>query len=266
MWIALLALACVPKKLPPPPPPVGWHDVGSGACYAPPAWEKLETSARKMARQASLEAMKAQWSGQKGEDIVFEEAVAENLEMLLLSNPEKIEAVTAANHEACVAYRSGGPRDAWEATFRALPGRITAGECLQPMRATTFDYLVMGKPWQGGVEVCKGNRVSIDASSKDRFRLRDGGPWITVLGESGTAGTAGLPCVASNCPRGLLLGKFVATDGTETLFPIGAGAIFTAPAHGTLSYGLNDDTWADNKYFKKGSIEDSVAITLKPAD
>jgi hypothetical protein len=268
MFLALLALACGPKAPPaPPPPPVGWYtEAGwSGECFAPPDWESLDTSTRKMKRQEALEAMKAQWSGQKEEDVHFEDGMVENVEVTLLGRPDKIEAVTAQNQAQCIAYRKGGDKGAWESAVRALPGKLTAGECLTPFLATRFDYLDIQKGWQGSTSVCKGDKIRINATVKDRFRLKDNGAWMNVLGVGPAA--EGAPCTSEGCLAGTLLGRFVPENGgAESIFVVGAEKVYTVPAHGTLTYGLNDDTWFDNTFMKNGSIIDATAVTLEPVE
>lgn len=268
MFLALLALACAPKAPPAPPaPPVGWYtEAGwSGECYAPPDWEALDRSTRIQARQDALAAMKQQWLGQKDEEMHFEDGMVDKVDDTLLGRPEKIEAVTAQNQALCVAYRKGGDKSAWQTAIRTLPAKLTAGECLTPFLSTRFDYLDIQKGWQGSTSVCKGDTIRIIATVKDRYRLKENGAWMNVLGAGPPS--EGVPCTAEGCLAGTLLGRFVPENGgTESIFILGAEKIFTVPSHGTLSYGLNDDTWFDNLFMKNGSIVDATAITLQPAE
>jgi hypothetical protein len=94
------------------------------------------------------------------------------VETVLLGRPEKIEAVTVQNHEACVTHRKGGDLQAWEELVRALPGRLTAGECLTPLVYTKFDYLDIGKSWQRPVGLCKGDKAHVVASVSPALRER----------------------------------------------------------------------------------------------
>ncbi len=253
------------KPAPPPPPPVGWYIEGAGPCYAPPAWDSLDLSTRRAKRQEALEAMRAQWSGQKEEGVSFDSGLIDTVETILLGTPEKIEAVTAQNQAWCVAFRKGGDVQAWEEAVRGLPAKLTAGECLTPFYYTKFDYLDIGKAWQSGTPVCKGDKIHIFASLKDKYRVKEDGAWITVTGD-GTPATGGdFPCNTEGCVVGMLIGRFTTENGVETVFPIGADIVYEAPAHGTIHTMINDTVWYDNRYFKGASIEDRTAITFEPA-
>jgi hypothetical protein len=262
-----------PKKSkgPPPPPPVGWYkeEGWSGECYAPPDFEKLGEGDRKIARQQALEAMTAQWRGQKGEDVLFSDALVEDLETVLLGRPVKIEGVARTNRDACVAFRKGGSVDDWQATLRALPAKLTEGECPNPpLTYQVFDYLNLGQSWQRPIGVCEGDKVQIIATVKDRYRISDDGAWINVEGDPAAAAPTGSewPCNLEGCKAGQLVGKFTSVNGVDVIFPIGAEKVFVAPSHGTVSYSINDTVWYDNRYFKNAAIEDRTAITIQPGE
>lgn len=255
-------------KGPPPPPPQGWYkeEGWSGECFAPFDWETLGLAERRMKRQEALEAMREQWTGKKDAAVSFEEGMVENLETVLLGRPEKIEAVTAQNRELCVAFRANGNADAWQSAIRALPAKLTAGECLTPMIYTKFEFLDIGRTWQGATPVCKGDKVKIFATVKDKYRVSDKGAWINVTGD-GTQAAGAYPCTAEGCTVGMLLLKFAPENGgPEEIMPLGVEKIFVAPQHGTLTYSINDNVWYDNRYYKGGNIEDRTAVTYQPAE
>jgi hypothetical protein len=263
-----------PKKSkgPPPPPPVGWYaeEGWSGQCYAPPDFDKLLEMDRRAARQAALQAMKEQWSGQKDSGVQLSEKLVEDLETVMLTRAERIEGVSRVNHDLCVGLRRGtGSAEAWSSALAALPAKLTEGECPHaPMLYTRFDYLDIGKSWQGSFGVCKGDKVEILATIKDRYRIKDDGEWINVTGDPAAPAPTGAdwPCNQGDCKVGQLVGKFTSVNGTVLLFPIGESTVFTASEHGTVTYSVNDTVWYDNRYFKNAAIEDHTAVTIQPSE
>lgn len=262
-----LAEAKPKKSKVPPPPPIGWHkeEGWAGDCYYPPNYESVGEGERKMARQVALEEMKKQWLGQREDGVKFEDMLVDEVDTVLLGRPTKIEDVSRLNLEQCQAVMKGGSADAWKGYLTALPGKLTAGECLRPFDYQLFDYLDIGKSWQRPVGVCKGDKMHIIGTVKDRYRISDAGAWINVEGTPGEKAVgAEYPCNIEGCMVGMLVGKFVSESGVETIFPIGAETVFVAPEHGEVSYTINDTVWYDNKWFKSATIEDRTAITLEP--
>lgn len=268
-WLLFVTLAEAKKPKAPPPPPLDAWAQEEGAkvqCYYPADFDKLQEGDRKLARQRALEQMKLQWNGGKDDGVKFEDQVVDDLEVTLLGHPELIETISRANLDQCRTFAKSGDLGAWKSWINPLSGKLTAGECLRPLTYTMFDYLEIGIGWQRPTELCKGDRAHISATVKDKYRVSDTGPWITVEGDlSQKATAADMPCNIEGCYVGTLVGKFVSSDGIETIFPIGGDHVFVAPSNGTLSWGINDTTWYDNRYFKSATIEDRVAITLEPA-
>lgn len=266
--LAMTAEAKKPKV--PPPPPVGWAREANwkGDCYFPPDFGKMLEADRKMARASTLDQMKAQWLGQREDGVSFDPNVVDSVETTLLGRPTNIEDVAAKNLEYCKAVMLGGGTDSWASWLGGLTSKLTAGECLRPLTYTLFDYLEIGSGWQRPITLCQGNKAHISATTKDRYRVRDDGPWINAEGDSTrpTVNSNSLPCNIENCFEGTLTGRFVTDAGVETIFVIGTDAVYVAPENGTLYYGINDDTWYDNKYFKSATIEDRTAITVEPAE
>lgn len=263
----LIGTADAKKPKAPPPPPIGWHreEGWKGDCYYPPDFAGMLESDRKMARQKALEAMKSQWMGERDDDVNLDPYVVETVEETLLGRPEKIEPVSVQNLEKCKAAMAGGGTDAWAGWLGGLHGKLTAGECLQPLTYQLFDYLDITRGWQRPVVMCKGNRAHIWATEKDRYRLTDDGPWINVLGNGERALGQEYPCNIDTCMVGMLVGKFTTDAGVELVFPIGTEKVFEAPENGTITWSINDTTWYDNKYFKS-NVEDRTAVTIEPAE
>jgi hypothetical protein len=269
--LLLLALSTAEAKKPktPPPPPVEWHreEGWKGDCWYPPDFEKMQEGDRKLARQRTLEQMKAQWLGQRDDDVKFDDIIVDNVETALLGRPTNIEALSRTNLDQCTAYMKGGSIDVWASWFSTMPRKLTEGECLLPLTYSLFDYLDIGRSWQRPIGFCKGDRVRISATVKDRYRIAANGEWINVEGDqSQKAIGAEYPCNIEGCYVGMLIGRFVTDNGVETIFPIGASTVYTAPENGTFSYTINVTTFYDNKWFKSATIEDRAAITVEPAE
>lgn len=251
-----------------PAPPVGWHqeEGWKGACYFPPDFGKMLEGDRRAARAAALDDMLSQWNGKRDDGVEMSETLTEALETVLLGAPTKIEAVTLQNLAQCKAYMAGGGLDAWTSWVRAAPGKLTAGECMAHFDYTLFDYLEIGQGWQRPVNLCKGDKINISGTEKDKFRISDDGPWINVAGDTNTPTFGGdWPCNVEGCFAGMLVARFVTEAGVETILPVGEGIVFEAPEHGELTYRINDTTFFDNTWFKSGSITDRTAIELSPA-
>ena len=80
------------------------------------------------------------------------------------------------------------------------------------------------------------------------------------------ASAGSLPCNTEGCYEGQLIARFVSDDGVEMIFPVGGETVWTAPAHGTISVTINDETYYDNTWYQSGQIIDHTAITIGPAE
>ncbi|MCB9742346.1 MAG: hypothetical protein H6740_07100 [Alphaproteobacteria bacterium] len=271
--LALAVAGCGSKNVEPAPPPVGWHaeEGWAAQCYFPPDFAALEDSeglaARRVARMDVLTAMKSQWSGQRDDGVSLPPAAIEDLDTVLLGQPDDIEAVAQQNLSECKRFMAsgGGDTSGWEAWMRSMPDKLTAGQCLTPLRDTYFDYLDIGASWQFNVPICPGDTAVIIATTSDKYRLEESGEWITASGFEGMqADGDDYPCTREGCWVGMLVGRFVSEDGYEEVFPIGAEGTYTATAQGTLTITVNDSTYYDNTWFKSGGITDHTGVTVQP--
>jgi len=259
------------KKKSDAPPPVGWHIEEGWAhqCYFGPDFVKLPDTDRRMARSSVLDEMMKQWSGQMNDGISLDAAAIEKVETTLLGRPEKVEQVVISNLEKCKTSATSGGIDssAWNSWLRGLSSQLTAGECLTPFNYTMFDYLDIGTDWQRTMPLCAGDRVRISGSSTDKFRISEGGGWITVEGDTtlSTLGSENHPCNLEGCWAGMLIARFVTESGVETILVVGLQTTFEAPEHGELSYRINDNTFYDNKWYQHGGLVDHTAIEISPA-
>ncbi len=264
------------KKQEDAPPPVGWYKLEAtkkdpgwrGECYYPPAFEELNITDRRIARQKALQEMKQQWLGQKDELVSFDNRMIDDVETVLLGRPDDIEMVAAKNAELCQpVMASGGDTGAWSSWLGSLPAKLTAGECNTPLDYQLIQYLDLGQGWQERIPMCQGNRAIIQASTKDLYRIEQNGEFISAEGDlTQPTSDPSLPCNFEGCYVGMLIGRFVTDSGIETIFPIGLEKVFEAPEHGTFSFTINDTTAWDNEWRSQGTITDHTAITVSPAD
>lgn len=268
MMIMAILLACGGKKTE-APPPVGWHqeEGWSIQCYFPPQFEALAQMDRKLKRMDTLDGMMAQWDGTETGGTHFGERTVEMMETILLGEPEKVEQVARENLTYCKSVATGGSKDEWMSWLNGQPALLTAGQCNRPFVDTVFDYVNITTEWEREFTVCKDNRIEIKVSGKDKFQITEGGDWITVAGDPNqSAQGTNLPCNTEGCLRGQLVLRFTSEDGIETILPIGTNIVFTAPAHGTLSYTINDDSFFDNKWYQAGGLIDHASVELSPAE
>lgn len=264
------ALAKKKKDVAPAAPKEGWVQEPNStiSCYYPPAWDSFQEIDRRQTRAKVLTELEKQWSGARNDGISFTEQTIEDVDTTLLGRPEMIEGVAAQNLTLCQGVASGkATAEQWQSWLRALPDKLTAGECLRPLDYTMFDYLDIGNGWQRPLSVCAGNKIRVSGSPKDKYRVRNDGPWINVAGDSSKPTFGGdWPCNIEGCFEGMLVMKFVTLDGVESIIPVGQELTWTAPAHGEISYRINDTTMYDNTWFKSGSMQDRTAIEITPAE
>lgn len=274
--LSLLAalLACGPKQPATPTPTSGWisQEGWAGACYAPPDFDAIEASggesARRFKRSDVLDEMMSQWSGGREDGVSMLERVVTDAETVLLGHARDIESVSVRNYELCKeAMASGGASRSWSQWLAALPAELTAGECLNPLTYTLFDYLDLGTAFHLRVPMCKEDVAVIIATASDRFRITDDGPWINAEGDPDwpTQIEEDWPCNVENCYAGMLMAKFVASSGVETAFPVGLRATWRAPEDGELWVGVNDHVFYDNTWFTTGGVIEHTAIEISPA-
>jgi hypothetical protein len=247
------------------PPPVGWVDgeEGKPACYNPPDFEALAEIDRRMKRSEVWDEIMGQWSGSRTDGVSFDETLVEKVDTVLLGRPDRIEEVARENYAQCTK----GDLSAWQAWARALPGKLTAGECNTPFDYTMFDHLDIETGWQRNRPICKGDKIVIRASVKDKYRVTDDGPWITVAGDPNTptTGSSDWPCNIEGCLAGVLMFRFNGESGQSSIYVAGPELIFTAPEHGNIEYRINDTQFFDNKWFQTGGVVDKASIEISPS-
>ena len=269
--LAALALIAAPtafakkKSKAPPPPKVGFQqDEGwSMSCYYPPDWGSLKELDRRAARGKVLDDMMSQWAGKREDGVSFNANIVEDMETTLLGKMELVEAVSAQNLELCKAAATGGGTSAWESWLRGAPAKLTAGECFTHFDFTMYDYLEIAQGWQRAMPICRDDKIRISGTPKDKFRISDKGPWITVAGDPDQPTVGGdWPCNLEGCLAGILVLRFVGESGVESIVPIGDSREWRAPENGEITYRINDTTFFDNVWFKNGQIQDRTSIEI----
>ena len=272
--LSFFAFPAAAKKAKVVAPLEGWNQedtkdlLWKGQCYYPPNFEKFAETERRMARQKTLEAMKSQWSGARDDGVAFDAVLIDDVETTLLGRPERIEDIVKKNLDFCKSVMgAGASTDAWQNWLRNVPGQLTAGECNNPVNYQLIQYLEVAKGWQQPIHFCKGDRVNIEATKNDMYRISESSPWINAEGDTAQRATGPeYPCNIEGCFVGMLVARFVTDGGVENVFPIGVGASFEAPEHGTLTWQVNDTTYYDNVFKSSGPITDHTTITVSPAE
>jgi hypothetical protein len=266
--IAMIALGGCKKAPSTPAATDGWiqHTGWAGACFFPKDWGSLGPGDRRLARQATLEAMMSQWTGKRNDGVSFDENVTTDVETVLLGRPEKIEQVSIDNAKMCSDFMASTDSSAWASWLKKIPDELTVGECGTPLVDTWFNYLDLSLRWQNKAGVCAGNVVIISASEIDYFRISPKGPWINAAGDETmkTSGKESYPCNVEGCLAGQMVMRFVGESGIEQVHPVGLKYTFTAPENGTIEVMINDDNLMDNQYKVESGLEHHTSITYAP--
>ncbi|GEM_PF-751977 len=284
--LSVMALvACGDKKDAEPAAPIeGWHaeEGWVGQCWYPVDYDRVEanqgTTARLEARQGALEAMMSQWQGRRDDGVSMKSSAVEKVEITLLGRPTLIEEVSRQNADQCRAVMAAGASTddespatlgdmgAWKRWFGSLDRDLNEGECRGGLEDTLFYYLEIDGGWQLDVPVCEGMSFKIRATEGDKYRIAEDGPWINTAGDPDqlTMGMEDWPCNMEGCYAGMLMMRFTTDSGIETIYPIGVGMMFNVPAHGSMTFRINDTTFFDNTWFKSGGIIDHTGLEISP--
>ena len=268
MFLMIFAFACGDKNTEPAPPPVGWYkeEGWSHSCYHPPDYNALLAADRSLAREQTLTAMVDQWNGKQNDGVSFTPEKVEEVEIALLGLPDRIEKVSVDNLTKCkqVATNTGLSMSGWSDWVSTLPSSLLADQCYS-MADTVMDYLNIDEAFERTFHVCPGDRFLFSATS-DQYQITKGGDWITAAGDSNQPikGDSNLPCKEEGCYAGMFIVKYTHENGVEEIYPVGLERTITFSIKGTFSYGINDDSFYDNKWFQSGGIIEHTAISIIP--
>lgn len=254
------------KKKGAEPPPVGWVDFDNGSCWNPPDFSEFGGGTKRVKWQETRNAIVGQWRGERSDGVSFDGKQVEHFETILLGEPERIEVVASANFEQCEKAMTGGGLSAWKQWIVDMPAKLTEGECPHPPLDRTLQYyLEIRTDWDLPASVCQGDRIVIDATEADYYRLERGGEWMNAAGNPEGTNVDGYPCSRSDCLQGQLIMRFQTEKGVDEISPVGLLKEWVAPDHGTITLMINDKELVDNEYKIESGVEHHTGIQYKPA-
>lgn len=253
-----------------PKPTVGFVTIEGHTCYAPPDFEGLTRSESQRLAQESLEDAKRHWRGEVDPTFKLSAAEVEELENRLLSYPNDTGRLLAEDLRLCRGWATGASdAEGYRSALMAFARGLDRGRC-EPEGFTYLSQgLVLNAEWQMDLVLCAGQRVEIrvsngrycvDYPAKGEAREPK---WIDAAGDP-EGDVAGLPCTSEGCRPGMVIGQYSPWEGAPIIFPIGAEAPFTAPAHGNLRVRINDDTANNNRFYEKDQIPDFLVVEVTP--
>ncbi len=259
------------EEAPPPPPQVGWVDMGKGlVCYNPPAFTGISEVQRRQSRQTAWNELTRLLQGEKISEISFRTEEFEAFEVAFLGRPEKIEGFARRNWESCQQVANGSMSMSDYRYFLAqAPKEAQKGECQNPLMYELHDYLDIQKDWQVRRHMCAGDKVLLETTETSKYAVSEAPnpkqqKWITSMGDP-TVPRAGEGYPCPECPLGALVVRFENEDSGEvSTQTMGASLEFTAPGNGYISFGVNDTTYFDNRFFEINGMKDYLAIDIFP--
>lgn len=253
-------------------PPNSWTSINGKSCYVPPDFASItDLSERRFARSKAFGEASKRWQGEKDPEFSIKSYVYSQLEDGLMTQPERIETVLAKDLEKCLAWAEGKlTTDEYQAFFQSVVDQMAQSDCSHPDFDLVTQYLEVTKRWQVETLLCKNEAVLIRAS-EGQFTVEGkendaDTVWIGVSGDAQQPATdPSLPCHTQGCFKGQLVGRFVDRTGNETVFPVGKEKLYVAPAHGRISFAINDVELFDNRFRVKNQVTDYLTVEIYPA-
>jgi len=279
LLLGLLAVpACTPRQTTPVAAPVdtgppfdAWTTVSGKSCYRPPNFATVAEGERRFVRSKAYAEASKRWRGEKEPDFSVRSYIYEQLENGLMMQPERIESMLVQDFEKCQAYQAGRlSAEAYQTFYQSLVDGMAQQDCSHAAYDLVTQYLEVNKRWQVETLVCKDEAILI-RGSEGEFTVEgkekdEDTTWITVQGDPKQPATdPNLPCHTAGCFRGQLVARFEERNGKETIFPIGKEKLFVAPAHGRISFAINDVELFDNRFRVRNQVTDYLTVEIFPA-
>ncbi|MCB9679194.1 MAG: hypothetical protein H6737_29090 [Alphaproteobacteria bacterium] len=250
-------------------PESGWVVVNAetgGSCYKTPDFKSMPEGPGRLARAAAIGEIIGQWNGQRSDGVQFSEQTANNVETVLLGDPDDVDVMGPENYDWCKKVMSGkATASDWESWASGQKARLTKGECKGSLLPQTmYDYLDIGAGWQIPAPFCKDDEIVIEVSPKDYFRIEKGGPWINAAGDTSQPAKSGLPCTLEGCYKGTVIMRFVSDEGMEIIEPVGTGRVWKAPAHGVITVMINDNDFNENEWKVEAGMQHHASVGYSP--
>ncbi|MEZ4317339.1 MAG: hypothetical protein R3F61_07535 [Myxococcota bacterium] len=247
----------------------GWVVVDAeknASCYAPPKFAEMPDGPARLARAQAINDIIAQWRGERGDGVSFGSQTVDNVETVLLGDPDDVDTMAPENFQWCEKVMKGAASASdWETWASGLKAKLTAGECKGSLLPRTmYDYLDIGAGWQIPAPFCKDDEIVIEVSAKDYYRIEKSGPWINGAGDTSQPATKGLPCTLEGCYKGTVIMKFTSDEGMEIIQPVGTGRTWKVPAHGVIRVMINDDDFNENEWKVEAGMQHHASVGYSP--
>jgi len=277
--ITILCLACLVAcsthtTVPDASPSIqtGWNEVNGHLCYRPPDFEVAEgRSARRLLRANAMSEASKRWRGEKDSSFSLSPDTIDGLENALLSQPEFIETTLQQELTSCLAWaRAEITLDTHRRWYRTHLTQLNQALCFVDPFELITQYIEVDQHWQAEIPMCQNQVIHIKAlKGQYTVEAKDTDEHTTWIGAEGLqdqpANGLELPCSLEGCFRGQVVGRFVDRDGSALVFPVGLETYFQAPNHGTVTFGINDDTLYDNRFRTVDRVMDFLAVEIRPA-
>jgi len=272
-------LSCQPKAAPPPvdastPPPVaspGFYREGDVICYRPPDFgASMSSSERMVLRGDALAENFRRLRGELDASFHIDAWILQRIESFLMTHPNRIEGFLEAEHRQCRAYALGRITEKqYRRWFESARRGMAREDCSHPPFDLISIYIDVTRPWEEIMTLCKGEEIDIRVRG-GRYTLSarnnlDESVWISAEGDPNAPLTDDLPCKGEGCVVGMVIARFTERGGRHQWIPIGREAHFEAEADGTLSFGINDSSFDDNRFYEKDAIMDYLLVEIRPS-
>ena len=251
------------------PPPLGWYQPEGAvhACYYPASLDEVQGRARTLAVVDAMNEVVSQWRGQLNDGVEFSPNAIDDVYNAFLARPERGEFILSENLQYCQQAATSRSTSDWNSWMRSLPDILQQDLCLQPLDYSLYQWLNLDNIWQEERPVCPDDHIII-TGTRDRYRIVEDGPWITVEGDpdSPTVGMDLYPCSFDGCYEGMLILRYVTDNGVEQIFPIGTEFVYRVPEAGTISFAINDLTAWDNSWGMSRGATERVQVRISPVE